>query len=63
MKGSDYVAKQRISNKVDDTLADVGDRCDRVPVEALPWLLDGGHIEAAPAGAAAAKGSRKKGKA
>lgn len=51
MNGSNYVATVRLSTKADETLAEPGDRCDRVPVEALPWLLrmDPPAITLAPA--------------
>jgi hypothetical protein len=45
MKPSDYVARNRITNKAGETLAAIGQSCDRVPPNALPWLLEGGDIE------------------
>ena len=48
MKGSDYVAVRRITNREGKVLAAVGHSCDRVPVDALGWLLEGGDIEAKP---------------
>ncbi len=44
MKGSDYVAVRRISNRANDTLAAVGESCDRVPENALADLLFYGDI-------------------
>ncbi len=44
LNGADYVAQQRLSNGDDETLADVGETCERVPVESLPWLLEQGVI-------------------
>jgi hypothetical protein len=49
MKGSDYVAVVRLSNAVNKTLAQPGERCDQVPEASLGWLLEQGLI--APAGA------------
>jgi len=45
MNGQHYVALVRLSNKDDETLADVGERCHRVPASSLPWLLETGRIE------------------
>lgn len=44
MKGSEYIAVRRLSNKADDTLAEVGETCERVPEQDLPILLAGGKI-------------------
>lgn len=57
MNGRDYVALARLSTKDDELLADVGERCDRVPPASLPWLLETGRIEffAAPAAMTAAQ--------
>ncbi len=44
MKGQEYVAIRRLSTKADATLADVGETCERVPVESLPMLLASGKI-------------------
>ena len=49
MPGSDYIAVRRISNRADDTLAGVGETCDRVPAEALEWLAECGAIASASA--------------
>ncbi len=46
LNGADYLAQQRLSNGDDETLADVGETCERVPVESLPWLLEQGFIAA-----------------
>lgn len=53
MSGRDFVAVARISNLADDTLADVGETCERVPDQSLPWLLRDGLIVPAPAPAQA----------
>jgi hypothetical protein len=42
--GADYVAQQSIYDRDGNVLAATGDRCDRVPVESLSWLEQGGHI-------------------
>ena len=47
MKGQDYRALRRLSNKADETLANVGDTCERVPPQSLPALLASGKIEPA----------------
>lgn len=49
MNGVDYIATVRLSNKADETLAVMGEPCDRVPASSLPWLLEQGLIEPAPA--------------
>ena len=49
MTGSDYVARRRISDREDETLAAVGETCDRVPAEALGWLEACGAIVSASA--------------
>ena len=45
MTGAYYVARARLSDKAGETLADVGETCDRVPDSSLPWLLESGLIE------------------
>jgi len=51
LKGKDYRALRRLSTAGDETLAEVGATCERVPTESLAALLASGHIEptAAPA--------------
>ena len=44
MNGVDYVALRRLSDKADETLAAVGETCDRVPASSLPGLLASGKI-------------------
>jgi hypothetical protein len=48
MNGAEFVAVRRISNKANDTLAAVGERCHRVPAEALGWLEAKGAIRREP---------------
>lgn len=48
MDGRDYVATVRLSTRDNDTLADPGERCDRVPVDSLPWLAEQKLIVLAP---------------
>jgi len=48
MNGQDYRAVRRLSTKADETLADVGETCERVPVESLPMLLASGKIARVP---------------
>jgi hypothetical protein len=49
LKGKDYIALRRLSNGDDDvTYAEVGEPCDRVPVESLDSLLAADYIEPAP---------------
>ena len=50
MSGKDFIAVRRISTLEDDTLADVGATCERVPESDLGWLSEQGHI--VPVGAA-----------
>jgi len=49
MPSSDYVAVRRISTRDDETLAAVGETCDRVPADALEWLEASGAIQVAGA--------------
>jgi len=44
--GERYRATTRLSAKDNTTLAEVGETCERVDPESLPWLLAQGHIEA-----------------
>lgn len=44
MKGSDFVAVERLTNKAGEVLAAAGESCDRVPAESLGWLLRDGLI-------------------
>ena len=44
MNGVDYVALRRLSTRDDETLAVVGETCDRVPASSLPGLLASGKI-------------------
>ncbi len=45
LAGNDYRAVHRLSTKDDETLAEVGETCERVPVASLAPLLASGHIE------------------
>jgi hypothetical protein len=50
LQGSDYRAVTRLSNGDDDvTYAEIGETCERVPVESLEGLLGHGYIELATA--------------
>jgi hypothetical protein len=50
LNGADYRAVRRLSNGDDDvTYAEVGETCERVPVESLAGLLTHGYIEPASA--------------
>lgn len=44
MNGKDYRALRRLSNAKDETLAEVGETCERVPATSLPALLASGKI-------------------
>jgi len=57
MTGSDYRATVRLSTPADETLADVGEVCDRVPEVSLGWLLEQGHIAPVLAPVCAAVGA------
>lgn len=46
--GKDYRARVRLSNKADETLADVGESCERVPVASLAGLLASRKIAPVP---------------
>jgi hypothetical protein len=50
MHGKDYVAVRRISTLADDTLADIGETCERVPPEFLQGHVEAGDIVAATPG-------------
>jgi len=48
LNGLDYRALRRLSNAADETLADVGETCERVPASSLARLLaSGDRIELA----------------
>lgn len=47
LRGADYRAVHRLSTGADETLAEPGETCDRVPSESLPLLLAHGYIEPA----------------
>jgi hypothetical protein len=47
LTGADFRARVRLSTKADETLADVGATCERVPVASLPGLLASRKIEPA----------------
>ena len=55
MKGADYMAVRRITNREGKVLAAVGATCENVPANALSWLLEGGDIAPATKPARAAK--------
>lgn len=44
LNGADYRALHRLSTADDETLADVGETCERVPASSLAWLLAYGLI-------------------
>ena len=44
LDGMNFIATTRISNLVDDTIADVGETCERVPPDDLADLLHQGAI-------------------
>jgi len=48
LDGSKYRAVHRLSNAADETLADVGDTCEKVPPQSLRPLVEAGHIEPVP---------------
>jgi hypothetical protein len=43
--GRSYRATRRLSTASDETLAEAGETCERVPAASLPWLLAQGLIE------------------
>jgi len=47
MKGYDYVAVVKLVTR-EGVVARPGERCDYVPVQSLPWLLEQGKITTAP---------------
>lgn len=55
MKGSDFVATVRLSTPDDQTLAEPGDTCERVPASSLVWLAAQKLIVEAPAAAVSQK--------
>lgn len=44
LNGADYRAMRRLSSKDNQTFAEVGETCERVPVESLPALVASGKI-------------------
>ncbi len=48
MNPSDYVATVRLSNKENETLALPGERCGKVPLESIPFLLVDGYVVLEP---------------
>lgn len=68
LKGKDFVAVRRLSDAADNTIADVGETCERVPAskyggtvsDALERLLASGKI-APVSSPAAPRGKRAKG--
>lgn len=59
LDGVDYVAVERLSNLADDTLAESGETCGRVPASSLPWLLAQGKITPATPAPTRASSRRK----
>lgn len=61
MNGADYVANTKLTRRKPgggwETLAEVGERCGRVPESSLGWLAEDGLISLAPV-APAAKGKK-----
>ena len=49
LTGADYRACVRLSTKDDETLAEIGETCERVPVDSLAPLLASRKIELATA--------------
>jgi hypothetical protein len=47
LNGHDYRALRRLSNAANETIAEVGETCERVPADSLPALLESGDIERA----------------
>lgn len=47
MNGHDYIANDELTTR-DGIVATKGSRCDRVPPQSLPWLLEQGMISPAP---------------
>jgi hypothetical protein len=44
LEGAHLVARRRLSTADDQTLADVGETCERVPAASLRALFEAGHI-------------------
>ena len=51
MTGSDYTATTTLTNADGDVITETGQRCDAVPSESLPWLIEQGVIVPATASA------------
>jgi hypothetical protein len=47
LDGHEYRARRRIADAENETLAEVGATCERVPADVLPSLLEAGDIERA----------------
>jgi hypothetical protein len=48
LNGKDFRARERLTSKAGDVLAEIGETCDRVPDSSLGWLERCGHIERVP---------------
>jgi len=48
MKGSDFVAVEKLSDRFGAVLAAPGASCDKVPESSLGWLLRDGLIQPKP---------------
>ena len=57
LKGADYIATRRLSDIDDNTLADIGDTCERVPAVSMASLVKQGWIKKRPS----KKTTKKKG--
>ena len=44
MTGSDYTTTTTLTNADGDVITETGQRCDAVPSESLPWLIEQGVI-------------------
>ena len=55
LHGRDFRALRRLANGENETLAEMGDTCERIPPEHLPALLQSGDIERAVERRAAAE--------
>lgn len=48
MNGADFIATVRLSTLKNETLAAIGETCERVPASSLGWLAAQGLIQQAP---------------
>jgi hypothetical protein len=44
INGADYIARTRVSDSADRTVAAEGETCEHIDPSSLPWLIEQGYI-------------------